>query len=139
MTNQFLESILRQWSEPEDTTKVEVLQHSIQRDSWREKRQSKNNDGNLLDAFKRQCATSDETRLKSLEYLPVKSTRYSYSPDCDLQGALQTSKISCYKPRDDRDEHRSCANCGSADHILAECTLQRQSMKSLGSAPMMMT
>ena len=121
--DQFLENIksLRRSSEPEETTKVEVLQHSIPGHCWREKRRSKNKDGNLLDAFKRQCATSDETRQNSLEYL--QSTRYSYSPDCDLQGAQQISKTSCNKPKDDKDEHRLCSNCGSADHILAECTL----------------
>ena len=33
------------------------------------------------------------------------------------------------------DKHRSCANCGSADHHVAECTTYKQGMKSLGYAP----
>ena len=33
------------------------------------------------------------------------------------------------------DKRRSCANCGSADHHVADCTTYKQSMKSLGYAP----
>ena len=33
------------------------------------------------------------------------------------------------------DKRRSCANCGSADHHVADCTTYQQSMKSLGYAP----
>ena len=33
------------------------------------------------------------------------------------------------------DKRRSCANCGSADHHLADCTTYKQGMKSLGYAP----
>ena len=33
------------------------------------------------------------------------------------------------------DKRRSCANCGSADHHVADCTTCKQSMKSLGYAP----
>ena len=32
------------------------------------------------------------------------------------------------------DKRRSCANCGSADHIVANCTTYKQGMKSLGYA-----
>ena len=38
-------------------------------------------------------------------------------------------------PRDDMDKRRSCANCGSADHHVADCTTYKQGMKSLGYAP----
>ena len=33
------------------------------------------------------------------------------------------------------DKRRSCANCGSADHHVADCTTYKQDMKSLGYAP----
>ena len=33
------------------------------------------------------------------------------------------------------DKRRSCANCGSADHQLADCTSYKQVMKSLGYTP----
>ena len=52
-----------------------------------------------------------------------------------MQGGSQPQKSSWYKPRDDMDNRRSCANCGSADHHVADCTTNKQSMKSLGYAP----
>ena len=33
------------------------------------------------------------------------------------------------------DKRRSCANCGSADHHVVDCTTYKQGMKSLGYAP----
>ena len=33
------------------------------------------------------------------------------------------------------DKRRSCANCGSADHHVADCTAYKQGMESLGCAP----
>ena len=33
------------------------------------------------------------------------------------------------------DKRRSCANCGSADHHVADCTTYKQGMKSFGYAP----
>ena len=33
------------------------------------------------------------------------------------------------------DKRRSCANCGSAHHHVADCTTYKQGMKSLGYAP----
>ena len=33
------------------------------------------------------------------------------------------------------DKRRSCANCESADHHVADCTTYKQGMKSLGYAP----
>ena len=33
------------------------------------------------------------------------------------------------------DKRRSCANCGSADHHVADCKKYKQGMKSLGYAP----
>ena len=33
------------------------------------------------------------------------------------------------------DKRRSCANCGSADHHVVDCTTYKQGIKSLGLAP----
>ena len=52
-----------------------------------------------------------------------------------MQGGSQPQRSSWNKPRDDMDERRSCANCGSADHHVADCTTYKQGMKSLGYAP----
>ena len=52
-----------------------------------------------------------------------------------MQGGSQPQKSSWYKPRDNIDKRRSCANCGSADHYVANCTAFKQGMKSLGYAP----
>ena len=52
-----------------------------------------------------------------------------------MQGENQPQRSSWYKSRDDMDKSRSCANCGSADHHVADCTTYEQGMKSLGYAP----
>ena len=52
-----------------------------------------------------------------------------------MQGGSQPQRSSWYKPRDDMDKRRSCADCGSADHHLADCTTYKQGMKSPGYVP----
>ena len=52
-----------------------------------------------------------------------------------MQGGGQQQRSSWYKPRDDRDKPKSCANGRSADHHVADCTTYKQGMKSLGYAP----
>ena len=39
---------------------------------------------------------------------------------------------SWYKPRDDTDKRRSCANCGSMDHHVSACSAYKQNMKAKG-------
>ena len=51
-----------------------------------------------------------------------------------MQGENQLQRSSWYKPRDDMDKRKSCANCGSADHHVADCTTNKQGLKSLGYA-----
>ena len=51
-----------------------------------------------------------------------------------MQGGGQQQRSTWYKPRDDMDKRRSCANCGSADHHVADCTKYKQGKKSLGYA-----
>ena len=72
-----------------------------------------NNVSNVLYIVERQCTDSrrDET-----------------------EGGSQPQMSSWYKPRDNMDKRRSCANCGSADRYVADCTTYKQGMKSLGYA-----
>ena len=79
--------------------------------------------------------TPEEMRQKSREYMLMKPKKYSYSENRNTQGGSQPQRSSWYKPRDDMDKRRSCANCGSADHHVAGCTTYKQGMKSLGYAP----
>ena len=85
--------------------------------------------------------TPEEMRQKSREYMLMKPKKYSYSDNRNTQGGggggggSQPQRSLWYKPRDDMDKRRSCANCGSADHHVADCTTNKQGMKSLGYAP----
>ena len=42
------------------------------------------------------------------------------------------ANFSWYKPRDDIDKRRSCANCGSMDLHVSACSAYRQNMKAIG-------
>ena len=79
--------------------------------------------------------TPEEMRQKSREYMLIKPKKYSYSDNRNTQGGSQPQRSPWYKPRDDMDKRRSCANCGSVDHHVADCTTYKQGMKSLGYAP----
>ena len=79
--------------------------------------------------------TPEEMRQKSREYMLMKPKKYTYSDNRNTQGGNQPQRSSWYKPRDDIDKRRSSANCGSADHHVADCTTYKQGMKSSGYAP----
>ena len=79
--------------------------------------------------------TPEEMRQKTREYMLMKPKKYPYSENRNMQGVSQPQRSSWYKPRDDMDKRRSCANCGSADHHVAICTTYKQGMESLGYAP----
>ena len=65
----------------------------------------------------------------------MKPKKYSYSDNRNAQGGSQPQRSSrCNPSRDDMDKRRSCANCGSADHHVADCTTYKQGIKSLGYA-----
>ena len=85
--------------------------------------------------LKDSAPTPEEMRQKSREYMLMKPKKYSYSENRNTHGGGQPQRSSWYKPRDDMDKRRSCANCGSADHHVADCTTYKQGMKSLGYAP----
>ena len=63
--------------------------------------------------------TPEEMRQKSREYMLMKPNKYSFSDGRNLQGGRQQQKSMWYKPKNDVDQRRSCANCRSADHHLA--------------------
>ena len=75
--------------------------------------------------------TPEEMRQKSREYMLMKPKKYSYSENRNTQGGSQPQRSSWYKPRDDMDKRRSCANCGSADHHVADCTTYKQGCTGL--------
>ena len=79
--------------------------------------------------------TPEEIRQTSSEYMLMKPKKYSFSESRNMQGGSQQQRSSWYNPRDDMDKRRSCANCGSAYHHVADCTPHKQVMKSLGYAP----
>ena len=79
--------------------------------------------------------TPEEMRQKSREYMLMQPKKYSYSENRNVQGGSQPQRSSWYKPRDDMDKRRSCANCGSADHHVAGCRTYKQGTKSLGYEP----
>ena len=135
--DRFLDDLesLRRRSDPEDST-----------NRWNFSIASKFVDGVKSDDLRTMIATYytlskdsaptlEEMRQKSREYMLMKPKKYSYSDNRNMQGGSQPQRSSWYKPRDDMDKRRSCANCGSADHHVADCTTYKQGMKSLGYAP----
>ena len=66
--------------------------------------------------------TPEEMRQKSREYMLMKPKKYSYSDNGNMQEGSQPQRSSWYKPRDEMDKRRSCANFGSADHHVADFT-----------------
>ena len=65
----------------------------------------------------------------------MKPKKHSFSDRRNQQGGSQQQRSSRYKPREDIDKQKSCANCGSTDHHVADCTTYKQGMKRLGYMP----
>ena len=62
--------------------------------------------------------TPQELRLKSKEYLVLKlpmGTGYCKNNDGNFNNGLANQGNNWYKPRDDMDKKRFCANCRSTD------------------------
>ena len=76
--------------------------------------------------------TPEEMRQMSRKYMLTKPKKHSYSDNRNMQGGSEPQRSSWYKPRDDMDKRISC---GSADHHVADCTTNKQGMKSLEYAP----
>ena len=88
---------------------------------------------------KDKATTPEEMRQKSREYMLMKPRKYSFSDSGNLQGSNQQQRSTWYRARDDMEKRRSWANCGLADHHVADCTTYRQGIQNLGYAPDEMT
>ena len=74
-----------------------------------------------------QVPTPDDLRMKSREYLLIKPRAQNrYSNYGNYSGTNTDANSSWYKPRDDMDKRRSCANCGSMDHHVSACSAYKQ-------------
>ena len=80
-----------------------------------------------------QVPTPDDLRMKSREYLHIKPRAQNrYINYGNYSGTNTGANSSWYKPRDDMDKRRSCANCGSTDHHVSACSAYKQKIKAIG-------
>ena len=81
------------------------------------------------------ASTPEELRLKSNEYLllkpPSRSGNYKNNYGNFNNGPANQGN-NWYKPRDDMDKRRSCANCSLTDHHVPACPTYKQGMKAIG-------
>ena len=79
--------------------------------------------------------TPEELRLKSKEYLllkpPSRSVYYKKNYGNFNNGPANQGN-NWYKPRDDKDKRRPCANCSLTDHQVSTCPTYKQGMKAIG-------
>ena len=79
--------------------------------------------------------TPEELRLKSKEYLllkPPSRSGYYKNNYGNFNNGPANQGNNWYKPRDDMDKRRSCANCSSTDHHVSACPTYKQGMKAIG-------
>ena len=79
--------------------------------------------------------TPEELRLKSKEYLllkPPSRSGYYKNNYGNFNSGPANQGNNWYKPRDDIDKRRSCANCSSTDHHVSACPTYKQGMKAKG-------
>ena len=79
--------------------------------------------------------TPEELRLKSKEYLllkPPSRSGYYKKNYGNFNNGPANQGNNWYKPRDDMDKRRSCANCSSTDHHVSACPAYKQGMKAIG-------
>ena len=80
-----------------------------------------------------QVPTPDDLRMNSREYLLIKPRAQNrYSNYGNYSGTNTGGNFSWYKPNDDMNKRRSCANCGSMDHHVSACSTYKQNMKAIG-------
>ena len=80
-----------------------------------------------------QLPTPDDLRMKSREYLLINPRGQNrYSNYGNYSGTNTGANSSWYKPRNDMDKRRSCANCGSMNHHVSACSAYQQNMKAIG-------
>ena len=79
--------------------------------------------------------TPEELRLKSKEYLllkPPSRSGYYKNNYGNFSNGPANQGNNGYRPRDDMDKRRSCANCSSTDHHVSACPIYKQGMKAIG-------
>ena len=79
--------------------------------------------------------TPEELRIKSKEYLllkPPSRSGYYKNNYGNFNSGPANQGNNWYKPRDDMDKRRSCANCSSTDHHVPACPTYKQGMKAVG-------
>ena len=79
--------------------------------------------------------TPEELRLKSKDYLllkPPSRSGYYKNNYGNFNNGPANQGNNWYKPRDDMDKRRSCANCSSTDHHVSACPAYKQGMKAIG-------
>ena len=79
--------------------------------------------------------TPEELKLKSKEYLllkPPSRSGYHKKNYGNFNNRPTNQGNNWYKPRDDMDKRRSCANCSSTDHHVSACPTYKQGMKAMG-------
>ena len=80
-----------------------------------------------------QVPTPDDLRIKSREYLLIKPRAQNrYSNYGNYSGTNAGANSSWYKPRNDMDKRRPCANCGSMDQHVSACSAYKQNMNAIG-------
>ena len=80
-----------------------------------------------------QVPTPDDLRMKSSEYLLIKPRAQNlYSNYGNYSGINTGANSSWYRPRDDIDKRRSCANCSPMNHLVSACSAYKQNMKAIG-------
>ena len=80
-----------------------------------------------------QIPTSDDLRMKSHEYLLIKPRAQNrYSNYGNYSGTNTGANSNWYRPRNDIDKRRSCANCDLMDHHVSTCSAYKQNMKAIG-------
>ena len=79
--------------------------------------------------------TPEELSLKSKEYLllkPPSRSGYYKNNYGNFNNGPANQGNNWYKPRDDMDKRRSCANCSSTDNHVSACPAYKQGMKAIG-------
>ena len=80
-----------------------------------------------------QVPTPNDLRMKSREYLLINPrVQNRFSNFGNYIGTNIGANSSWYRPHDDMDKRRSCANCGSMNHYVSACSAYKQIMKAIG-------
>ena len=77
--------------------------------------------------------TANALRMKSSEYLLMKPRAQNRCKIYGNYSGMNTGTSSgWYKPREDMDKRRSCANCGSLEHHVSACSTYKQNINLIG-------